>query len=76
MLVGSSLKYEKKLWTVTRSPMRPERTISSAACQLGCSRYMNASMNFTSASAHASTMRSASTELNASGFSHRTCLPA
>ena len=39
------------------------RTISTAACQLGWSRYMNASMNFTSASAHASTMRSASAEV-------------
>jgi hypothetical protein len=56
--------------------MRPKRTSSLAATQVGWWRYMKASMSTTPARWQASTMRSASADVVASGFSQRTCLPA
>ena len=62
---------------VEEPPGNPELTINRrTATQLGCSRYMNASIRTTPASSQAAIIRSASRTVVASGFSHRTCLPA
>ena len=76
MFAGSSLKYENQLSTARSVPMRPDATRSRTAIQDGCWRYMNASIRRTPASRQASTMPWASAAVIASGFSHRTCLPA
>ena len=76
MLAGSSLKYENQLLTAVRRPIRPEATSSRTATQDGWRRYMNASMSATPSVRQTSTIRSASAVVRASGFSHRTCLPA
>ena len=77
MLVGSSLKYENQDWTDTSRPISPDATSSATACQDGWRRYMKASMSVTpSASARRRSCARASSAVRASGFSHRTCLPA
>ena len=76
MLAGSSLKYENQLWTAVSRPIRPDATSSRTATHDGWRRYMNASISRTPSASQASTIRSASAAVIASGFSHRTCLPA
>ena len=70
------MKYENQLSTATSRPIRPDATSSRTATHDGWRRYMNASIRWTPAARHASTIRSASAAVSASGFSHRTCLPA
>src|SRR5918996_1071917 len=76
MLAASSLKYENQLWTAVNVPIRPAATKSSAATHVGWWRYMNASIRWRPVSRATSTMPWASSAVMASGFSHRTCLPA
>ena len=76
MLAGSSLKYENQLWIARRLPIRPDATSSRTPSHDGCSRYMKASINRTPSAAQARTISSPSATVIASGFSHRTCLPA
>jgi hypothetical protein len=56
--------------------MRPDATISRATTHDGWWRYMNASISATPARSAAAIIVSASAAVSASGFSHRTCLPA
>ncbi len=76
MFVASSLKYENQDWTDTSLPISPDATSSATACQEGWRRYMKASISVTPSALATSIMRWASSAVRASGFSHRTCLPA
>ena len=76
MFAASSLWNPNQLWTAVSVPIRPLATSSRTATQDGWWRYMNASIRWTPAASAASIIRSASAAVSASGFSHRTCLPA
>ena len=77
MLAGSSLKYENQVSTATQPPIAPVATSSRTATHDGWRRYMNASIRTHAGGvAGRRPSRSASAAVIASGFSHRTCLPA
>ena len=59
MFAGSTLRYEKKTWIASSSPIVPVVTSSRTRSHIGWSRYMNASIRRTPAVRHPSTILAA-----------------
>ena len=74
MSSGSTLRYEKKAWMASSSPIAPPRT-SYGAGHIGEPVHERFHQRHTGGS-QASTICCASADVIANGFSHRTCLPA